>query len=77
MRALAAADLLESDVTKGLVEYLVKRGYDADDIVKLSDGDLSGYRRGIHYLMLVSYSYPSLKNKTFNTHAQIFAQRVL
>ena len=69
MRALAAADLLEADVTKGLVDYLAKRGYDSDDLLKLSDGDISGYRRGIHYLMLVSHSCPGLKNKSFNTHA--------
>lgn len=32
MRALSSVGLLDADVTKTLVDYLVKRGYDSDDL---------------------------------------------
>lgn len=73
MRALAACNMLQDDITKGLVDLLVRRGYDAGDYLELSDGDLSGFRRGIHMMMLICQSAPDLKNKDFRTHAQIFA----
>ena len=63
MRALAAVDMLDGEVTKELVHYLVKKGYDSDDILKLSDGKLSGYRRGIHFTMLIANSKPTLKDR--------------
>lgn len=38
MRALAAVDQLEPEITTALVSQLVSRGYDSDEILKLSDG---------------------------------------
>ena len=36
IRSLDAVDFLQSDVVKHLVDYLVKRGYDSDDLMALS-----------------------------------------
>jgi hypothetical protein len=36
MRSLAAVDMLEPSVTKGLVDYLIKKRSDHEDIIALS-----------------------------------------
>ena len=66
MRALAAVDQLESEVTTGLISQLISRGYDSDELLKLSDGKISGYRRGIHLIMLIAHSCPDF---TVHKHA--------
>lgn len=73
LRALAANNMLDGEVTKALVEHLVRRGFDADDMLNLSDGRVSGYRRGIHYLLLVATSKSDMRNKHFLNHANTFA----
>ena len=77
MRALAAVDQLESEVTTGLISQLISRGYDSDELLKLSDGKISGYRRGIHLIMLIAHSCPDFKSKVLMTHIGVFARRVL
>lgn len=66
MRALASVNNLQEKTTKGLVTYAIRRGYDAEDLLKLGTipGDLG---RAVHLIMLICYSYPNIKNKSFNT----------
>ena len=46
LRALSAVNLLNDEIATGLIEYLVKRGYDADDLTKLSS-QKGSYRRAV------------------------------
>ena len=73
MRSLHAVEFLEKEVAKGLIDYMVKRGYDSDDMLTMSSKK-GGYRRAVHLIWLVSESVPNLKNKHFLMHIQIFAQ---
>jgi len=36
LRSLSAVNMLDSEVTKQLVEYLVRRGYDSDNLMQMS-----------------------------------------
>lgn len=67
MRALNTVGLLHEDLTKQLVDYLVKRGYDSDDLMALS-GKKDGHRRAVHLIWLVAESFPQIKNKHFLMH---------
>lgn len=62
MRSLAAVDMLESSVTKGLIDYLIKKRSDHEDIIALSKSN-TGYKKGIHFIMLIAHSSPEIKNK--------------
>jgi hypothetical protein len=41
-----ACDLLNDDVIGGLIDYMVKRGYDSDDLLNMSSKK-GGYRRAV------------------------------
>lgn len=73
MRALHAVKLLDEDVAKNLVQYLVKRGYDSDDLLNLSS-KRGGHRRGILLISIISEAAPDLKNKTFLNQVLAFMQ---
>ena len=73
MRSLGTVGLLEGEVTKTLVDYLVKRGYDSDDLKSMSSVK-GGYRRAVHFISLVAQSKPDLKNKHFMRHIEVFTQ---
>lgn len=73
LRSLSAVDLLEEDLTRGMVNYLVKKGYDSDDLLELSSKK-GGYRRAVHLIWIISESAPDLKNKHFMTHVEQFVQ---
>jgi len=76
MRSLAAVDMLESSVTKGLVDYLIKKKSDHLDIIALSDSN-DGYKKGIHFIMLVAHSNSDIKNKNILNHINNFCSFVL
>jgi len=67
MRSLHSLNLLEDQLTKQLVDYIVKRGYDSDDLLAMSSRK-GGYRRAVNMVWLISEAFPSLKNKHFLTH---------
>ena len=70
VRALHSCDLIHEtseDLVKNLVEYLVKRGYDSDDLIAMSSKQ-GGYRRAVHLIWLIADAIPSMKNKLFLTH---------
>ena len=46
IRSLHACDLIDEDAISGLIEYLVKRGYDSDDMIAMSSKK-GGYRRAV------------------------------
>jgi hypothetical protein len=46
MRSLHAIGLLEDTLSKQLIEYIVKRGYDSDDLMKMSSKK-GGFRRAV------------------------------
>ena len=66
MRALASVNLLDEKVTKGLIIYMIKRGYDAEDMLTMNGPDKTNLRRAVHLNMLISYSKPDFKNKHLN-----------
>ena len=53
LRSLSAVNMLDSEVTKQLVEYLVRRGYDSDNLMQMSS-QVGGYRRAVHLISLIS-----------------------
>ena len=73
MRALSTVGYLDADVTKTLVDYLVKRGYDSDDLQSMSSKK-GGYRRAVHFISLVAQTKPDIKNKHFLRHVEVFTQ---
>ena len=73
LRAMDSAGLSDPDITKSLVDYLVRRGYDSNDLAKMSS-KLGGFRRAVHFIQLVADTCPKLKNKHFFTHVSIFVQ---
>jgi len=73
MRSLNAVGLLNQDLTRSLVEFLVKRGYDADDLMKMSSKK-GGYRRAVQFICLIAQTCPTLKNKHFLNHVNVFVQ---
>ena len=75
MRGLASANLLNDKVTKGLVSYLIKRGYDAEDLLTMNGPDKINLRRAVHLIMLISYSKPDIKNKQFNNIIVAFTRQ--
>lgn len=76
MRALAAVDMLQESITKGLVMHLIKRGYDGDDFLNMHD-DKTNLRRSVHLIMLISYSFPDIKNKNFNSILSDFTAKAI
>ena len=76
LRSLHAVGLLEGDTTKGLIDYIVKRGYDSDDLLALSSKK-GGYRRAIHLISLVADVKPDYKNKHFMAHITAFTQNAM
>ena len=77
MRALAAINMLDGEVTKGLVTYMIKRGYDAEDFLCMNDINKKNQRRSVHFMMLISYSCPDIKNKYFNNLLVAYLQQVI
>ena len=73
MRAMHTVGMLEDSITKDLINYIVKRGYDSDDLMAMSSKK-GGYRRAVQLICMVSEACPQLKNKHFMAHVQIFAQ---
>jgi hypothetical protein len=71
LRALHSVKLLDGEVADTIVQYLVKRGYDSDDLLKLSS-KRGGHRRGLLVIEIVSKSAPELKNKSFMNHCLAF-----
>ena len=76
MRALASAETLSEDITKNLVNYMIKRGYDAEDLLLMSD-DKNDLRRAVHFIMLVAYTSPDFKNKHLNNMFIVFTREAL
>jgi hypothetical protein len=54
-----------------MVDYLVKRGYDSDDLIAMSSMK-GGYRRAVHFISIVAESKPDIKNKHFLRHVEEF-----
>ena len=77
MRALASVDMLDESVTKGLVNYTIKRGYDAEDLLTMNVPDESNLRRAVHLIMLISYSKPDIKNKHLNNMLVAFTKEAI
>lgn len=73
LRSLSTVNLLDGDVTKTLVNYLVKRGYDSDDLKAMSS-QKGGYRRAVHFISIVAESKPDLNNKHFLRHVEVFTK---
>ena len=73
LRSLSTVNLLDGDVTKTMVDYLVKRGYDSDDLKAMSSMK-GGYRRAVHFISIVAQSKPDIKNKHFLRHVEEFTQ---
>ena len=53
MRSLHAMDLLNEDITESMIQYLVRRGYDSDDLMSMSSRK-GGYRKAVHLITLVA-----------------------
>lgn len=53
MRSLHAVGLLNSELSRSLVDYMVKKGYDSDDLMNMSTKK-GGYRRAVQFICLVS-----------------------
>ncbi len=49
MKALQSLNFINPQVTANLIDYLVKRGYDSDDLMELSSKN-GGHRRAIHLI---------------------------
>lgn len=77
MRALAAVNYLDEDTTKGLVNYLIKRGYDADDLLCMHGPEKKKQRKPIHLIMLISYSAPNIRNKHLKNLLVAYARAVI
>lgn len=73
IRSLSAVNMLDGEVTKQLVEYLVRRGYDSDNLMQMSSR-VGGYRRAVHLISLIAESKSNLKNKHFLRHVEIFVK---
>lgn len=70
--------MLDSTVVSPLIDYLVKRGYDSDDLVKMNPFNKDktrNYRRSVHLIQLVAEGCPKLKNKHFLSHITVFLQQ--
>lgn len=67
LRSLYAVKLLEPNVVDKLVDYVVKRGYDSDDLLTMSKKN-AGHRTAVQFIWLIADSHPKLKNKHFFTH---------
>lgn len=77
-RSLHFAGFMDADVVNPLIEYLVKRGYDSNDLQKMNPEPLSpgqpNYKRAVNFICLVAEGNPKLKNKHFLTHIKVFTQ---
>jgi hypothetical protein len=49
IRSMNKINILDEEVTKDLIDYLVKRGYDCENLMELSSKK-GGYRRAIHMI---------------------------
>ena len=67
MRSLSSVGLLDSDLTSNLLDYIVKRGYDSDDLMAMSS-QKGGYRRGLQLIWIAAETCPDLKNRHFLQH---------
>ena len=79
MRSLHAVNLLNEDLTESFISYLVKRGYDADDMIAMSSKK-GGYRKAVHLITLVAQTNPDIKNshtKHFFNHIHVFVTQCL
>ena len=78
MRALATMNILKDEVASEMVNYVVKRGYDAEDMVAMAgEHEINSMRRAVHLIMLVSYSKPDIKNKHFLNSIEVFTREVI
>ena len=73
LRATDAAGFSDSEVTEVLVEYIVRRGYDAEDLETMSSKE-GGFRRAVHFIQLIADTAPNLKNKHFLNHVETFVK---
>ena len=76
MRSLASMGALKDQVASELVQYIVKRGYDAEDMLTMGY-QKNEMRRAVHLIMLVSYSKPDIKNKHFIKNMEIFTKEAI
>mmetsp|Transcript_28801 Transcript_28801/g.43486 ORF Transcript_28801/g.43486 Transcript_28801/m.43486 type:complete len:109 (-) Transcript_28801:163-489(-) len=53
IRALYTVQFLDEEIANSMVQYLVKRGYDSDDIKGLSSPE-GGYRRAIQLITVIA-----------------------
>jgi len=74
MRSLHAVGLLNSELSRSLVDYIVKKGYDSDDLMNMSTKK-GGYRRAVQFICLISQTTPTLKNKHFLNHVNVFVEK--
>lgn len=73
IRSLYAVKLCDDSAVKKLVEYVIKRGNDSDNLIKLdSEGK---HRKGVHFIWLVAEIAPSIKDKNFLTHVGVYAAK--
>lgn len=76
MRALASMNILKDQVVNELVQYIIKRGYDAEDMLAMGNKK-NDLKRAVHLIMLVSYSKPDIKNKHFINNLEIFTTEAI
>lgn len=62
MRSLYAVDMLDESLSIGLVQYLMKKGYNATDLLKMRCPD-KPFHRAVHLIGIISQSAPLMKNK--------------
>jgi hypothetical protein len=64
LRSLYAVNMLDESLSIGLIQYLMKKGYTATDLLRLSSSD-KPFNRAVHLIGIISQSAPSIKNKQF------------
>ena len=59
------------------MNYIIKRGYDAEDLLTMNTMNKSNMRRAVHLIMLISYSKPDIKNKHLNNILVAFTKEAI
>jgi len=72
MRSLNAVNLLDEELTTRFVDYIVKKGYDSDDLLEMGPPKQS-HRRAIQLMGLISQTCKNLDNTHFFLHTSVFA----
>jgi len=68
VRALSETFQLEESFFSDLIEYIVEKGYDSDELIQL------GRKQSIGFIESLGRQHPSLSNDLFLMHLRIFAE---